>query len=149
MRKKSSIREVGKRIAASRLQLGVSQSAVAQRAGIDPSYLSRIENGKVHPTVGTAMRIAEALRIPLADLLGPSPPNQKEKPCPVSPSGRCFLDLVDREAGSRRGLETFSPRQIRLLRRLAKLVQQGSPTLLRALEVLVGEMLEGGAKRRR
>jgi transcriptional regulator with XRE-family HTH domain len=147
MRKKSGARGIGKRIATSRFQQGFSQSLVARRAGLDPSYLSRIENGKVHPTVGTAMRIAEALRISLADLLAASPPEQKQKPCPVSPSGRCFLDLVDREAGSRRGLETFSPRQIRLLRRFARLVQQGDPALLRALEVLAGEILKDGGKR--
>jgi transcriptional regulator with XRE-family HTH domain len=146
MTKKSSEPEVGKRIATSRLHLGLSQTVVARRAGIDPSYLSRIETGKVHPTVGTAMRIAKAMRTSLVDLLGPSPPNQKEKPCPVSPSGRCLLDLIDRKAGSRRGPETFSPRQIRLLRRFVRLVQQCSPSLLRALEVLVGEMLDGRAK---
>jgi transcriptional regulator with XRE-family HTH domain len=149
MRKKSRAGEIGKRIATSRFQQGFSQSLVARRAGLDPSYLSRIENGRVHPTVGTAMRIAEALRISLADLLGPSPSGQRERPCPVSPSGRCFLDLVDREAGSRRGLETFSSRQIRLLGRFARLVERGDPALLRALEVLAGEILEGAGTRRR
>jgi transcriptional regulator with XRE-family HTH domain len=58
MRKKSRAREVGKRIATSRFQQGFSQSLVARRAGIDPSYLSRIETRKVHPTVGTAIRLS-------------------------------------------------------------------------------------------
>jgi transcriptional regulator with XRE-family HTH domain len=149
MRKKSSKGQVGRRIAASRHGQGLSQGAVAQRSGIDPSYLSRIETGRVNPTVDTAMRIAKALRISLADLLGPSPPVEKNKPCPVSPGGRCFMDLVEQKTGSRRGLEEFSPRQIRLLRRFARLVQQGSPSLLRALEVLAGEILEAGGKARR
>jgi transcriptional regulator with XRE-family HTH domain len=147
MRKRSRMQEIGKRIATGRFQQGFSQSLVARRAGIDPSYLSRIETGKVHPTVGTAMRIAEALGISLADLLSASPPDQRQKPCPVSPSGRCFLDLIDSGAGSRRSPETFSPRQIRLLRRFAGWVQQGDPTLLKALEVLAGEILDDGGKR--
>jgi transcriptional regulator with XRE-family HTH domain len=50
----------GERINASRLARKLSQVAVARRAGIAASYLSRIESGNVHPTLGTALRIASA-----------------------------------------------------------------------------------------
>jgi transcriptional regulator with XRE-family HTH domain len=144
MQKNSREPDVGRRMAARRLQRGLSQSAVARRARVDPSYLSRIETGKVHPTVRTAMRIAEALRTDLQELLQPSPPDRKDTPCPVSPSGHCLLDLIHTGSGSRQGAypETVSPQQLRLLRRLTELVQHGSPKLLTALEVLLGQLLE-------
>lgn len=62
MTDKAKAAELGKRITAIRHQRGLSQATVARRVGVDPSYLSRIENEKVHPTVGTAVRIAVALR---------------------------------------------------------------------------------------
>ena len=94
--------DVSKQIVAARKCHRVSQSAVAQRAGIHPSYLSRIEKGKVHPTVATAMRLATALRVSLNDLLGPSPSTEKDQPCPVSANGRCLMDLFDAGPASRR-----------------------------------------------
>ena len=152
MTKTSKEIDVGRRIAACRVRRGLSQAVVSRRAGIDPSYLSRIENQKVQPTVRTALRIAEAMRVPLGELLEPSPAEQKGQPCPVSIGGSCLLDLIDtgpRARGKRHaGAETYSPEQIRLLRRLTALVQQTSPKTLKALEVLLGEIVEGGVRRR-
>lgn len=150
MAKTSREFEVGKRIAAGRVKRGLSQGVVSRRAGIDPSYLSRIENQKVQPTVRMALRIAEALRLPLEELLGASPAEQKGQPCPVSISGACLLDLIDTGARSVRGSrpETYTPQQLRLLRRLTALVQRASPKTLRALELLLKEIVDGGAQRR-
>jgi transcriptional regulator with XRE-family HTH domain len=86
--------DLGRRVAALRVQRGFSQGAVSRRAGIHPSYLSRIETGKVHPTVRTATRIAGAMRISLNDLLGPTPA-EKDHPCPVTVNGQCLVDLMD------------------------------------------------------
>ena len=134
--------DLGRRVAALRAQRGFSQGAVSRRAGIHPSYLSRIETGKVHPTVRTATRIAGAMRISLNDLLGPTPP-EKDQPCPVSVNGQCLMDLIDtrkeRDGGERS--ERYSPRQIRLLRRFMSLLRQSSPSVLTALEVLVNQLL--------
>ncbi|MEE9218646.1 MAG: helix-turn-helix domain-containing protein [Acidobacteriota bacterium] len=147
----SSDLDVGRRIMASRLQRGLSQGAVARRAGFDPSYLSRIETGRVHPTVRTAIRLASALGISLSDLLGPSPAERSDRPCPVSRSGHCLMDLIDTGTRARRGArpESFSPRQIRLLRRFTMLLERGQPDLLKAMEVLIGQILDGGDRRRR
>jgi transcriptional regulator with XRE-family HTH domain len=132
--------EVGGRILAGRLRRGLSQGTVSRLAGIHPSYLSRIETGKVHPTVRTAVRIATALQLSLDELLGPSPSDSSEKPCPISPNGRCFLDLIESRAGKKGAPGAYSPRQLRLLRKLAGLVETGSPRLLNALESLSDEM---------
>ena len=137
--------DVGSRIAAWRSTRGLSQSTISRNAGIAPSYLSRIENGRVHPTVRTAMRIAAALGVTMNDLLGPSPPDRKNRPCPVSAGGLCFLELIDTGSHSKRGAdpERYSPRQIRLLREFRRLVQYSSPNMLVALELLALGLQKG------
>lgn len=137
-------RGIGQRIATWRSQRNLSQGVVAGRAGVHPSYLSRIENGKVHPTVRTALRIAEAMEVSLSDLVGPSPALQ-DRPCPLTTSGSCMVDLIDpsRELQSSQNGETYSPAQVRLLRRFLALLRQSDPPLLRALDVVLAEMLGG------
>ena len=132
--------EVGGRILSGRLRRGLSQGTVSRLAGIHPSYLSRIETGKVHPTVRTAVRIATALHVSLDELLGPSPAQSAEKPCPISPNGRCFMDLIESRSGRKNQPGSYSPRQLRLMRKMATMVETGSPRMLNALEALSDEM---------
>jgi transcriptional regulator with XRE-family HTH domain len=136
---------VGRRIAARRNQQGLSQGTVSRRSGLDPSYLSRIENGKVHPTVRTAMRIADALRISLEDLLGPSPPSRRDRPCPVSASGNCLMDLIESgpDGPVRKEGERYSLRQVRLLRLFTHVLQEKDPAALKAFETLFHRVLNG------
>jgi len=140
-RKKSPV-DIGKRIAATRAQRGLSQGLVARRAGTDPSYLSRIETGKVHPTVRTALRIAAALRISLDDLLGPSPSDFEGRECPVSPSGHCLMDLIDTHAPNSVSADPnkYTPRQLRMLSRFAHIVRDADRSLVRSLEVLLEQI---------
>ena len=144
MRHRSTKPHLGQRVAASRSQLGLSQTDVAKRAGLAASYLSRIENGKIHPTVPTAQKIAGALRVPLGELLGPTPLQQKDQGCPVSARGICLIDLIDQkwELHSGEAAERYSPREIRLIRRFTKLVRQGSPELLKSFDVLIAGLLD-------
>jgi DNA-binding XRE family transcriptional regulator len=44
---------------------GMTQQALADKAGISKSYLSQIESGKRHGTVETLSAIAHALEVPL------------------------------------------------------------------------------------
>ena len=84
------------------------------------------------------------MRMPLSELLKPYPAERKDQPCPVSAGGRCLLDLLD--TGTSKAddsLERYTPRQLRLLRRFATLVRTGNPKVVRAVEILVGEVLEG------
>ena len=135
--------EMGRRVAARRIERGFSQAALSRRTGINPSYLSRIETGKVHPTVRTALRIAGALGLSLEDLVGPSPPERRPQPCPVSASGRCMMDLVDPGVGTGPHGETevYSPQQIRLLRKTAAIMRRGSPELQKAVDILLAELI--------
>ena len=143
--------DLGQRIAEHRSQLGLTQTVVAKRAGLAASYLSRIENGMIFPTVPTAQKIATALRVPLSELLKPSAPQRKGKGCPVTAKGACLIDLIDPKWGfsSRSRAERYTPRQIRLMRQFTALVRKGSPEQIKSFEVLVGGLLEPGKRKRR
>ena len=143
--------DLGQRVAAHRSQLGLTQTVVARRAGLAASYLSRIENGRIFPTVPTAQKIAAALRVPLSELLKPPPSEKNNKGCPVTAKGACLIDLIDPKwgFGTRGRAERYSPRQIRLMRRFTALVREGSPELLKGLEVVVSGLLESGKPKRK
>ena len=54
-------KEIGKRIAARRKQLGLKQSEVEERADLSYKYLSNIERGISIPSKEVIMRLASAL----------------------------------------------------------------------------------------
>lgn len=54
-------KEIGKRIAARRKQLGLRQSEVEERADLSYKYLSNIERGISIPSTEVIMRLASAL----------------------------------------------------------------------------------------
>jgi len=136
--------DIGRRIARSRRERRLSQRTVCRRTGLDPSYLSRLENGRVLPSVSMAMRIAAAMQMSLDELLGPSPPQQHGRMCPVGPSGHCLMDAADSETrrlpAHRRGL---SESRIRLLQRFAALVERSDSETVGALNILLRELEKG------
>jgi transcriptional regulator with XRE-family HTH domain len=62
-------RAVGDRIRAVRLEANLTQEAVALTAGIDRPSVVRIEQGQQSPTLDTLIRLADAIGVPLADLV--------------------------------------------------------------------------------
>jgi transcriptional regulator with XRE-family HTH domain len=68
------LRDLGSHIRRLRLARGWSQEELAHRAGIDRSYMSGIERGVRNATVLSLHRVARALGVELADVLGPGPP---------------------------------------------------------------------------
>ncbi|GAB6876095.1 helix-turn-helix domain-containing protein [Thermaerobacter litoralis] len=66
--------EVGKRIRDLRRQRGISLRDLARRSGVSKAYLSQLENDPDRkPSVDVVLRIAAALEVSLADLVGPEP----------------------------------------------------------------------------
>ena len=61
-----------------RVKRALSQEALAVDAGVDRSYVGRIERGVENPTVETLDRLAAALDVAVAELL--LAPKQGEKP---------------------------------------------------------------------
>jgi len=60
-----------------RVKQGLSQEALAVDAGVDRSYVGRIERGLENPTVETLDRLAAALGTLTAELLAVPKPNEK------------------------------------------------------------------------
>lgn len=46
----------------------MTQMTLGRKAGIDPSWISHIESGRINPTWANVRRIADGLEIPLGDL---------------------------------------------------------------------------------
>ncbi len=143
---KSNEPNVGRLIHAIRLRRGLSQSVVCRRAGIDPSYLSRIEHGKINPTVALVLRISRGLGVSPSELLGTQPDRRRDGPCPASVTGQCLLDLIgpEAEADPEQGRERYTARQLRLVRQFASLIGKGDGGLQEALEVLFERIQAAG-----
>jgi transcriptional regulator with XRE-family HTH domain len=65
--------QLGERLKHRRIGAGLTLSELAERAGFGKAYLSRIENGKKVPPIGTLARIADVLGIEAASLLADTP----------------------------------------------------------------------------
>ena len=135
--------DVGHRLAGARLRRRLSQATVARRAGIAPSYLSRIENGKVRPTFHTLVRVVRGLRASMDEIVSPDPADlAKHGACPISQDGLCMLELIRPEKGpvEQQLAEHYSARDIRMLRRMAAWLRSAGPEHVRALELLLDDL---------
>lgn len=63
-------RHFGNRLRETRLAAGLSQSELEELSGIPKARLSRYENGHVEPSIQTLARLAKALNVSEASLLG-------------------------------------------------------------------------------
>jgi len=62
--------QLGRAVRSERQRRGLSQEELAERAGLDRTYVSGLERGTRNPSLTTQHKIADALGLPLADLLG-------------------------------------------------------------------------------
>jgi putative transcriptional regulator len=63
------LKQLGQHIAKKRLEAGYTQNAFALQCGMDRQNMSRLENGKINPTVYALFPIAKELGITVRDLL--------------------------------------------------------------------------------
>lgn len=63
------VKRFGNRLREARTSRGLSQAALAERAGLTASYLGRLERGLAAPGIDLVDRLAEALGVAAADLL--------------------------------------------------------------------------------
>ena len=94
---------VGDTLAALRQRQGLSLDELSRRAGVSKSMLSQIERAQANPTVAVVWRLANALGVPVAELLGggdaPSAPairlvSAHEQPALRGPEGRSELRIL-------------------------------------------------------
>jgi len=52
-----------------RLQKGLTQAIVANKAGVTREYVNKLEAGRHDPTVGVLTRLASVVGVPLSKLL--------------------------------------------------------------------------------
>ncbi len=57
------------RLKALRIKRGMSQEALAKKAGISRGYLLRLEAGRQDPSLSTLTSLAKALKVNVGDLL--------------------------------------------------------------------------------
>lgn len=67
---KKSIQALASKLKAIRLKKGMKQTDVAEKAGIDSNYYSRVERGEAIPTVITLKKILSALKVKSSEILG-------------------------------------------------------------------------------
>lgn len=93
---------LGGRLQQQRLGAGLSLDELSRRAGVSKSMLSQIERNQTNPTVAVVWRLATALEIAVAELLGerrsaePAIALLPEHQLPSlrSPDGRCHLRIL-------------------------------------------------------
>jgi Predicted transcriptional regulators len=62
-------RAIGTRIREARLHANLTQEKLGELAGLDRQSINRIEQGHQAAVIDNLIRIADALRVPLADLV--------------------------------------------------------------------------------
>jgi transcriptional regulator with XRE-family HTH domain len=82
---------LGERLRARRRTLGLTQEALAEKVGIAPQFLGRIERGVALPSVPTLFRLTEVLGLGVDELL-----SREEAPVPPTPGPleSFFFDLA-------------------------------------------------------
>ena len=62
--------QIGNRIRAARTEHGLTQKALGTMAGVHEVHVSRLESGSLDTRISTLRKIADALGVTLADLVG-------------------------------------------------------------------------------
>ncbi|WP_349361129.1 cupin domain-containing protein [Stappia sp.] len=70
--------EVGHRLRAAREAAGLSQRALARRAGVTNSTISLIESGKTNPSVGALKRVLDGIPIGLSEFFAFQPQTERQ-----------------------------------------------------------------------
>jgi len=134
---------VGRKIHQLRLESRITQRELGEATGLAVSYLSRVENGRLTPTLPTLTKIAGALSVPLTALFDATATLEARDICPVSLSGRCVLDhlFVGRGKRPTKGVEAYSREQLEALRLCNFLLHMGDKELLRTLLTILKGLL--------
>ena len=135
--------KIGQRLAAARLQRGRTQAEIARSAGIAPSYLSRVETGKIQPTFRTLNRIVSAMGMHFDELEALETKGHAHGvKCPISEQGDCMLDMIHAggELAPLSAAESYTPRQVKLLRRFAHWLRSAPADRIYALEIMLEDL---------
>lgn len=62
--------EMGQRIRAARIDVGMSQEDLGEASGLHRTYVGHLERGEVNPSIINILKVAAALAIDAGDLVG-------------------------------------------------------------------------------
>ncbi len=138
--------KLGKKILELRLKSKRTQQQVSELTGLAVSYLSRLENDRMSPSIRTLTKISEALHVPLTSFFDDKPVLEAQDRCPVSLSGRCILDQLFVGQGRRpeTNLESYSPQQLEILRACNFLLHKGDKETVTMLSLLMKSLTKTG-----
>jgi transcriptional regulator with XRE-family HTH domain len=130
---------VGKRVLTMRLKSKMTQQELSERTGLAVSYLSRLENERIVPSIRTLRKVADAFGVPLTLLFENEQRKAGGESCSVSPSGRCIMNhvTVGRGRKPKESGETYSPQQLEVLRLCNLLLQTEDREVITSMSVLM------------
>ena len=70
-------RPIGEQLRARRAARGLSQRALAEKAGVGAVLVARLELGQTDPRLSTLRKLAEALNVTVGELVGGTPGKAK------------------------------------------------------------------------
>ena len=90
--------------------------------------------------------------MPLAELFREGSTASSLQQCVVTLSGNCIMDVLRSRKNKRRapqpGAESYTPRQLQLLRMANYLIQHGDTRLLDSLDLLFSSLMSSATSRR-
>ena len=132
---------IGKSVLRLRQEKGLTQGELSRRSRMATSYISRIENNRIQPTMSTLGRIAEALGVSVSSLfeLEERVAESEVHKCPVSSTGRCIGDMIRSQHGRLpAGRQAAYTREVvRMLKMTDYIAVHGSRELRRTLTVVL------------
>lgn len=94
------LRAVGVRLRRLRGRAGLTLAELSERTGISPSTLSRLETGRLQPTLGQLLPLSRVHRVPIDELVNaPKVGDPRVHLHPVRRFGLTFVPLTRRAGG--------------------------------------------------
>jgi transcriptional regulator with XRE-family HTH domain len=106
-----TIEKIGQRVLDQRQKMDITQRELAAKSGVSQNYIGLIEKGKANPSIENLIRMARALQIPLAAVIGVNGGRQHRQilalvNCNELASG---LDSICEQGGMIKTFERISP----------------------------------------
>jgi len=142
---------IGTAILRARQEKDMTQAQVGKRAGLATSYISRIENDRIQPTMPTLTRVAKALGVPISALFRADERGHAllEHSCPVSGSGQCIGEQIRSHQGRRPigRRANYAKEELHLLKMADYIAVHGTKETRRALAIVLESLIARSGKR--